>query len=145
MRVFVAGRARTKGSLKVIGYRPNGSAILSEQVAGSKAWRATLAHVILRSLGASIGPRGPVVDWEPWDGPVVVRMLTFLPRKSGRTEPYPILRTDGDTDKYQRNTGDALQDTRLIVDDGQIVDWIASKRWAQDRQMPGSWIEVRIP
>lgn len=142
MRVFVAGRARTKGSLYVVGYRPNGSAIMGEQVKGSKAWRATVAQVILRGLGADIGPRGPVVDWEPYPGAVRVRLLTFLPR-NGRAEPYPIRRTDGDTDKYQRNVGDALTDTRLIVDDAQIVEWAAVKRWAPDGQMPGSWVEVR--
>ena len=147
LQVWVPGRARTKGSLYVRGRRANGSAILAEQVRGSKGWREQVVETVLRQLGATFGPAGPVVSWGPYVGAVVVRMAVLLPRPAsgrGAVCPYPDQKQDGDLDKYQRNVGDALTDTRVIVDDGQIVVWEAWKLWADPiaGRHPGAWIEV---
>jgi hypothetical protein len=148
LAVWVPGRARTKGSLRVRSYRANGSAVLAEQVRGSKDWRETVVETVLRQLGATFTPHGPVVTWSPYAGPVEARMAVWLPRPlSGRgaASPYPDQLRDGDLDKYQRNVGDALTDTRIIDDDGQIVTWAAAKLWADPTagRHPGAWIEVR--
>jgi hypothetical protein len=141
LRVYVFGRPRTKGSLEPIGYRANGSVILGEQVRGSKAWRGVMAETVLRTLGAEFVPGGFQGWWEPYPGAVAVYATVFLPRGE-RVEPWPIRRTDGDQDKYQRNIGDALQDTRVIADDSCIVHWDVWKRWAAPAQQTGVRIEV---
>ena len=147
LQVWVPGRARTKGSLYVRGHRANGSAILAEQVRGSKGWREQVVETVLRQLGATFGPAGPVVNWGPYVGAVAVRLAVLLPRPAsgrGAVRPYPDQLRDGDLDKYQRNVGDALTDTRIIADDGQIIYWQASKEWADPTagRHPGAWIEV---
>lgn len=147
LQVWVPSRARTKGSLRVRGYRANGSAILAEQVRGSKAWREQVVETVLRQLGATFTPDGPEVCWSPYVGPVAVRLLVWLPRPAsgrGLTSAFPDQLRDGDLDKYQRNAGDALTDTRVIADDGQIVHWDPWKLWADPSsgRHPGAWIEV---
>jgi hypothetical protein len=133
LSVWVAGRARTKGSLYVRGKRANGTAILAEQVKGSKSWREQVVETVLRQGGAAFAPGGPVVPWVPWSGPVAVRLLVWLPRPAtgiGATSAWPDYLRAGDLDKYERNVGDALTDTQVIADDGQVVHWDAWKMWA---------------
>lgn len=142
LRLFVPGRGRTKGSLRPVGRRANGSVILGEQVAGSKAWRRTVGETILRHLGAQPAPGGPVCGWEPWAGPALVRICVLLLKPPAWPDPWPTRRTVGDTDKFQRNIGDALVDARVLVDDGQIVGWSAWKRWVSDGHEPGVRLEV---
>jgi hypothetical protein len=141
--VWVPGRARTKGSLYVRGRRANGTAILAEQVAGSGEWRATVAEVVLRALGARFEPGGPVLAHTPSSEPVMAALAVYLPRPRGRADAYPARRTDGDLDKLQRNVGDALVDAGVLVDDGQIVRWEASKAWAPSPEHAGVWLLVR--
>ena len=50
--------------------------------------------------------------------------------------------TDGDLDKFARNVGDALQDTRVIVDDSQIVHWSAWKAWTPEGGVSGIQLDV---
>ena len=147
LQIWVPGRARTKGSLYVRGHRANGSAILAEQVQGSKGWREQVVETVLRTLGATFAPAGPVVTWGPFTDAVAVRLAIWLPRPAsgrGAVCPYPDPLRDGDLDKYQRNVGDALTDTQVIADDGQIIFWQAQKSWADPAggRHPGAWIEV---
>lgn len=140
LSVWVAGRARTKGSLRPQGHR------LVEQVAGSKGWREIVAQTVLRHCGATPGPGGFVRWWEAERGPVVVGLTVFLPRPAGRGREHadwPVQQRDGDLDKYQRNVGDALTDTQVIADDAQIVGWApAWKVWAPDASRVGIWLTV---
>lgn len=137
LRVWVGGRARTKGSLRWQGTRA------VEQVAGSKGWRETVAGTVLRVLGSTPGPGGPVVTWEPHGGPVAVSLTVWLPRPASRAaEPYPTRRTDGDLDKLARNVGDALTDAAVITDDTMVVHWSAWKLWAPSPERSGVLIEV---
>ena len=143
LRVWVPGRARTKGSLEVFGKRANGSAKLRESVAGSGDWRATMAEAVLRACGARFEPGGPVCGWEPLDEPVRVVLWVKLPR--GRTRALavaPDQLRDGDLDKFQRNAGDALVDARVLADDSRIVEWWARKDWAESPETAGVLIEV---
>ncbi len=139
LRVWVAGRARTKGSLRWEGRRA------VEQVAGSSAWRQQVAETILRQLGAQMAPGGPVAHWRPEGGPVAVRVIIWLPRPA-RVPPWVVYaseRNRNDLDKLQRNLGDALSDTQVIVDDGVIVHWDTWKLWAPQPGAIGVDIEVR--
>jgi hypothetical protein len=131
--VWVPGRPRTKGSLKVRGRRANGSAILTEAVEGSYEWRG----VIVRTLwGKLAGGKGV---WTPYTGPVRVGAEFHLPPPAGRSAGrlWPDRLRDGDLDKYTRNLGDALTDSGIIADDGQIVSWWTSKTWAADADSCG--------
>lgn len=139
--VWVPGRARTKGSLRPQGRTADGRVRLVEQVRLSGSWRATVVEVVLRHLGASFGPDGPVVGWEAYAGPVSVQLAVRFPRPDSADRPYPTARTDGDLDKLQRNVGDALQDARVILDDAQIVEWHAVKSWAPPLSA-GIWLVV---
>ena len=143
LRVWVPGRARTKGSLEPFGRRANGSIKLRESVKGSSDWRATMAEAVLRACGARFEPGGPVCGWEPLDEPVRVVLWVKLPR--GRTRAlaaHPDQLRDGDLDKFQRNAGDALVDARALKDDSRIVEWWARKDWAESPETAGVLIEV---
>lgn len=145
LRAWIPGRARTKGSMRVRGYRPNGTAILAEQVKGSKGWREQFAGTLLRQLGAQPSPGGPVLAHPPYVGPVAVRLCVWLDRPAsgpGVTSEWPDRLRDGDLDKYQRNIGDALTDVQVIADDGQIVHWSAWKMWAPSAEQVGALVEV---
>jgi Holliday junction resolvase RusA-like endonuclease len=141
--VRIPGRARTKGSMKVIGRRANGTAKLAESVTGSSEWRSTVAEVLQRHLGAEFTPGGPVRPYAPIDTPVRVVLWVKLPR--GRTRAHsaaPDQLRDGDLDKYQRNVGDALVDAGVLTDDSRIVEWQARKDWAETPEQAGALIEI---
>jgi hypothetical protein len=143
LRVWVPGRARTKGSLEPFGRRANGSVKLRESVTGSSDWRATMAEAVLRQLGARFEPGGPVCAWEALDEPVRVVLWVKLPRGRTRARAVaPDQLRDGDLDKYQRNAGDALVDAQVLADDSRIVEWWARKDWAATPEEAGVLIEV---
>lgn len=143
LRVWVPGRARTKGSLRPQGRR------LVEQVARSKDWRQQVAETVLRTYGAVPGPTGFTRWWQPASGPVVASLTVWLPRPAalradaGPRWDWPISIYDGDLDKLQRNIGDALTDTGVIADDSLIVGWTAWKLWAATATGAGALIELR--
>ena len=143
LRMYIHGRARTKGSLRPVRYRDTGSPVMAEQVVGSKAWRGTVAETVVRTLGGTFTPAGAGRWWQPWEGPVAVGLVVFLPRPAG-APGWPLRMRDGDLDKYQRNIGDALTDTGVIADDAQIVHWDTWKRWAGLGQQPGVRVEVTV-
>jgi hypothetical protein len=147
LSVWVAGVPKTKGSLRVRARRANGGVLLAEQVTGSSDWRARIVETVLRQGGADFAPGGPIVPWASWTGPVGVRLLVRVSRPvSGAhaAHAWPDYLRTGDLDKYARNVGDALTDTRIIADDGQIVHWDAWKVWAEPSmgRHSGVWIEV---
>ena len=92
---------------------------------------------------------------DPYDSAVHVRAVFYLAKnhviKAGkRTDAFwpshetsfPTALDLGDTDKLQRNVGDALQDAKLIADDSLIVKWLdPQKLWAPDN-VPTTFIEV---
>jgi Holliday junction resolvase RusA-like endonuclease len=144
LELFVPGHARTKGSMKHLG---NGHMV--EQVKGSTAWRRLVAETIARDVFDQRSTADGVHRlWRPYPHAVAVGLyFTFAPQ-SGRKQPppYPILRQYGDLDKLIRNVGDALIDGGLLVDDSQIIDVIARKRWTDlDEDLPGVSIRVFRP
>ena len=93
--------------------------------------------------------------WAPVNGPVMVEIMFYLPRPkahygSGRNAgvlkdwvpAVPTTRPDGD--KLARAVLDALTSAAVYVDDSQVVDLHASKRFADGRE-PGASITVWVP
>ena len=123
--IWIPGRPRTKGSLKVItprGQRPR----LIEDHKHSKPWRVRMTNAI-RDADTSFA--------EPYAGPVAVG-ATFVFERHGataKTLAYPTLNAGvnacGDLDKLLRNLLDALQDAAVIVDDAQVCSVGTSKSW----------------
>lgn len=149
VRCWVAGAAKTKGSLRAE-LAPGRTAAggrrvrMVESVAGSSAWRAATAQAVMAVLGGAPTPDGPRLPCRPWTQAVEVGLCAWLPRP--RTSPadgWPLSAKTGDVDKLQRNVGDALQDVGLLADDSLIVSWSATKLWAPDPLQAGALILVR--
>lgn len=145
MALWASGIARTKGSLRVIGYRHSGSPVMGEAVTGSGEWRRVVAAAFLHARGAEPGPGGWSGGVAPLCGPVRVVCAVALPRPStghGASSEWPDTPGRNDLDKLERNIGDALTDAGVIDDDARIVHWDASKVWAPTPFEVGAWIEV---
>jgi Holliday junction resolvase RusA-like endonuclease len=139
-----AGRARTKGSLKVI--TPRGrKPILAEDHALSKPWRNRMVAAIRLS-----NPEVNRADHVPYDKPVTVRATFVFERKgpSAQGLAWPVVNAgvnaSGDIDKLLRNLLDALKDARLIADDCLVVALTGVKAWPIGNQIPGVYVEVGI-
>lgn len=147
----VTGRARTKGSLNGYCLKNKVHTVrMVEEVAESKAWRRRMAVAVQRDSRARHGTArfgyGLAVE---------VRAIAYLPRQlsvaqgvepgtvvPSHATPFPTDIKMGDTDKLQRNIGDALVDAGLITDDSLITDWVARKRWAP-LQSP-AWLDLFV-
>lgn len=133
--MWIPGRPRTKGSLKVItprGQRPR----LIEDHKHSKPWRTRMTHAI-RDADTSFA--------EPYTGPVAVTARFLFERHgpTAKTLPYPTLNAGvnacGDLDKLLRNLLDALQGAAVIVDDAQVCSVQTVKSWDGEA---GVWLTV---
>lgn len=147
----VDGRARTKGSLKVYCQKNRAHTVkVEEEVAESKAWRRRVALAAQAQSRAAWGT--PTLGHV---GPVEVRLAVYFPRELSRARgvpegtvipshrtDFPTAETLGDSDKLARNIGDALQDSRLIINDSQITDFLVAKRWAPEGS--AGWVEVMV-
>lgn len=147
----VGGRARTKGSLNAYCTKgPTHRIRVEEQTKDSSLWRRQVAHACQRHQlhvwGRLLGHSGPVEVW----------LVVYLPRELSTAQgapegtvipshqtPYPTDVHLGDGDKFARNIGDALQDSRLIRDDAQITDWHVAKRWCPGVGGDG-WVEIMV-
>ncbi len=150
----VAGRPRPKGSLKCLGGAGGRRHVMVEQVEGSKPWKLEMIRAIRAEFGIVPVKRGNVVVawksarekggpglWTPYAGAVEVRALFRFERTlscaagsigqviPSHDMPWPIADDFGDTDKLQRNLGDALQQSGLIAEDRLIIHWDAWKLW----------------
>lgn len=163
VRLFVPGRARTKGSLEPIhtpgrGGRPCRIAMRDNDL--SKAWKEAMIRELRADLGITVamrvvdGKRRAVrTDAEPYAGPVELRAWFLFEREIGvGGEVWPSHNTDwptapdiGDTDKLLRNVGDALTQAGVIADDALIVDCTSIKLWTLKGESPGVLIEARTP
>lgn len=141
MRFFVAGAPVTEGSLRSVGRRRNGSAILRHDRADElDVWRSTVA----------LAAREAGVDYLP-SGPVLVDLLFALPRpkkhfgKKGLLKSAPrVPVVKPDADKLARAICDALTGI-AYHDDAQVTDLVCRKRYAASppSSMTGVFIEVR--
>lgn len=155
--VWVGGRPRTKGSLKVYCVQNRAHSIhLEEEVAESKSWRKSVARVLREQ---QIEQHGKLLGYA---GPVEVRLVFFFPRTesvNGGPVPshdteWPTHITVGDADKLARNVLDALSAPKdrsaakgalcsgLIMDDSQVVLLSVAKFWVTADREPGVQILV---
>jgi hypothetical protein len=133
LELWIPETARPKGSLKPRGYRVvrgKRQPILAEQVEGSTDWliRAALAIQEAIRVPCEPGPDCPspcngyrLPEWAPVAGPVAVAATFYFDRPKNPVDRDFPLGYEGDLDKLQRNLGDALQRSRVIADDRQIV------------------------
>lgn len=151
--LWVSGVPKPKGSMKCIGRRGKVAHVLTEDDSSGdrKLWRTAVATI------ADQARQRRTLDYA-----VRVHVTFYIPRPAnhygtGRNAAvvkdsapaFPTAKTIGDTDKMQRNVGDALVDGHVLTDDSLIVDWFASKRWAAERSnvvgvggQPGALIRI---
>lgn len=129
MLSFVAyGIPRPQGSKRYIG---NGRFVEASDV---KPWRASIAKAAEAAMSE--------LNLPPFDEPVVVTAVFFLPRPSSVKRIWPSVAPD--TDKLCRAIGDGLSvnTNKVLSDDSRIVKWDAQKVYA-DTTEPGVWISIR--
>lgn len=139
--VFVAGRPRTKGSLKPVHVKRGAgrcTVSLTESGQYSIPWKEDMIAGIQAVCECSRFPGLVTVD------------LTFLFERLAGTDdelraPTRVSGTyaHGDVDKLERNALDALTQSGLILDDSLVVGGRKIKRWAVGDERPGVLIEVK--
>lgn len=136
--VWVAGRARTKGSLRPVHNLGTGQVRLIEEVKESGPWRRAISNeVILEIADWTDDHKLKLRDGFPWGGPVSVAVHCRFPRENGDTAEHPIDIRYGDSDKLLRNVLDALTDAKLYVDDRQVTRVTLWKAFAMKDEQPG--------
>jgi hypothetical protein len=161
-RLFVAGRPRTKGSLKPIHIRGGKGrpcrVSLTEDHEQATVWKKTMIAAIAPLARV---PRRPQWDW-PYAAPVEVHAFYRFEREQSQTMaaraaagdvPVPSHDTDwptamdiGDEDKLRRNLLDALVQSRLLADDRLVVGGMNYKRWCLPSEQPGvAFVVVAAP
>lgn len=129
----VAGIPAPKGSARAVIDRRTGKARLLASASrrneqGQAAWAAAVGWA------AKVAHRAA-----PWTGPIGLEVTFYVARPKSVRRALPEVKPDGD--KLLRATADALTGI-LFVDDGQVTDWIARKRYATAEEPCGAWIEV---
>ena len=143
VRVWVPGRARTKGSLKPVHIRSGAGRCrvsLTESGGESEAWKKIMITVIRGEVECSRHDGAVRVDAE----------FVFAPETGADREgiadgsrPWPTQNRYGDEDKLRRNVLDALTQSGLIKDDALVIGGSTLKRWTRAGEQAGVWIEVR--
>lgn len=141
--VWVPGKARPKGSLKVQGRR------LVESNDDSKPWRAQMAAAFLSDWWMRCGQ-----DRAPrWTLPVIVEWSAFFTRPAGCELVAPTSAAGayatGDKDKLERNILDALQGAAkgapgVLADDAQVIFATGTVHWCDDTPQ-GLYVRVSAP
>lgn len=123
------GIPRPQGSKRHVG---NGRLIEASDVG---PWRAAIADAVFRAWVET-------QDEQPFREPVVVYATFFLPRPKTVSRELPSKAPD--LDKLCRALGDALSiNTHALEDDALIVQWVASKVYADDHDA-GVRVAVRL-
>jgi Holliday junction resolvase len=104
-----------------------------------KSWRQDV-------IAASVQLR-EAEDFETLDGSIEVTVEFRVPRPASvniRRRPYPCVKPD--MDKLLRNTLDGLTQAGIYRDDAQVINLVASKRYATDDPggSPGASIRVSL-
>lgn len=141
VRIEVAGRPRTKGSLKPVHVKigPGRCRVgLTEDGEFSKPWKEHMMRAIIASCRV-----------ERFEGAVRVDCdfrFERLASEERRGDPWPIQppgpTAQGDLDKLVRNVYDALTQSGLIKDDCLVVSGHALKRFVEAGETAGVRIVV---
>jgi hypothetical protein len=154
-RLFVVGRARTKGSLEPTITRMRGKLkIAMHDTPQSKAWKLRMVKALREALGitvARVDGELQRVDAEPYGGAVEVHAFFRFERSpavAGGVWPshdteWPTADDIGDEDKLRRNVLDALTQAGVIKDDAYSIGGVTLKRWCKPGELAGVEILVR--
>lgn len=154
LRLFVPGRARTKGHMIAMHIPGRGGAKCKVWLKDRDETKAWMVHLKRHILGAR--PRG--VDWAgPYGGPVElhtffrfertlavangVELMNAIP--SHNTE-WPTAHDIGDYDTLLRAVPDALTQAHVIADDDLVMGGMNYKRWCLPGERPGVLIVLRL-
>lgn len=127
----VKGIPAPQGSKKA--YRRGYRCVLVETSKKLPAWREACLKEFRKGAEA--------YGLEPIDAPVCVRVEFLMPRPKKPTNTYPYV---GDLDKLQRGVGDALEQSGVVKNDSRIVEWQATKCYADEGEEPGAIVEVFV-
>jgi Holliday junction resolvase RusA-like endonuclease len=130
MLIFVAGVPSPQGSKNA--FRRGSKIVLVESSKALPEWRRRLVEAFTPFKGLTTNPG--------YENGATVSVEFYLPRPKSVKRQYPT--TKPDLDKLIRSVGDALEIGGVIDGDSKIVQWIASKRYA-DTMEPGVTIEVK--
>lgn len=157
LRLFVPGRARTKGHMTPGHTRGQGGRpckVWLKDRDETKAW--------MKVLIAAMHPTSPRPDfYAPYEGPVELHTFFRFERRCSDVQlkappndrkVWPSHDTDwptaddiGDEDTLRRAIGDALTQARVIQDDDLVIGGSNYKRWCLPGEKPGVEILLRTP
>ena len=142
---FVRGQAVTKGSMIVRHQHgsSNGMQCSCRNYAVAmfdarlKEWNALIATAAARAMGHEM----------PFSGPVGVILHFYFPRPASHTraerlQGYVATKGRWDADKLSRAVLDALTDSAIWGDDGQVAELSVRKRYADDEHPAGVMVSV---
>ena len=117
LKIIVYGEPVPQGS-KTAGKMKNGNPYVRDANARAlKTWRKNVhGECVAAMRNAGIATL---------DGPIVVHAKYFFPHTQKSKEGMVKI-TAPDLDKINRSTGDALESSKLIVNDARIVGWPAT-------------------
>ena len=130
MKIRIYGEPAPQGSKTAI--VRNGRAIMFEANKRLPEWRET---VLMGATLARAEQGGLTIL-----GPVSVTMTFHMPRPKSVSRRYP--NSAPDLDKLVRAVGDALQESEVLANDGQIVTLVAHKVYAENSTYAGVEIEI---
>jgi crossover junction endodeoxyribonuclease RusA len=126
-KLTVYGDPAPQGSKRHVG---NGRMIEASKKVGP--WRRAVAEAVLFQYGH---------DLEPFDCPLEIETIFFLPRPSTVKRPLPIVPPD--LDKLERGLFDSLTIAGVWRDDSLVIKSTATKFYA-DLRDPGCEVEIRV-
>lgn len=144
----VYGTPVPQGSKKAIHHRTTGRIIIMEdQNARVRSWRQAVKETALQAMH-DIG-----VDGFPLTGPIFIHITFYLKRPAthyGTGRNAQVLKASApewpakmpDLDKLQRASFDALTESGIWADDGQVVIAHITKAWASHNRAPGGKFEI---
>ena len=133
--MFVSGKAKPKGSLKLVSRRGARRPVMREMVVGSLEWKQ---NMISEFQGKKLDGRlFDDTDTFPIDDAVALYATFWVERPKTNRDLYPSKASSGDLDKLMRNLGDALEQSGILRNDARIVDVNICKRWATTEQPAG--------
>lgn len=133
VRFDVFGTPVPQGSKKAF-VTKTGKAVVVESGKGHKSWRQEVAGQAMDARPRSI------LDEGPWTGPVRVCLTFWMPKPQSAPKGWTIQFKRPDIDKLTRSVLDSLTGA-IYIDDGQVCDLRAAKRFAINRQ-PGLTVGV---
>jgi hypothetical protein len=140
--VWVAGRPRTKGSLRPVKAPGSGRVKMVEEVRQSSEWRRTIVNAaVLEISEPAAGGRRVLHGGWPMLGAVAVTLAFYFAPTAEALKTglhFPITRYYGDVDKLTRNVLDALQDAHVYGDDAHVARLTTDKRWVPEDMINAS-------